>query len=87
VVEAIRPYQTQVRSEHTTYEHRPEEMLDGEDVLASVEALLGPSPVPVDEIIRLSGAPAGSVQTALLEMDLAGRLDRHAGNKVSLRPA
>jgi DNA processing protein len=87
VVEAIRPYQTQVRSEHTTYEYRPEEMLDGEDVLASVEALLGPSPVPVDEIIRLSGAPAGSVQTALLEMDLAGRLDRHAGNKVSLRPA
>jgi DNA processing protein len=87
VVEAIRPYQTQVRSEHTTYEHRPEEMLDGEDVLASVEALLGPSPVPVDEIIRLSGAPAGSVQTALLEMDLAGRLDRHVGNKVSLRPA
>jgi hypothetical protein len=27
------------------------------------------------------------VQMALLELDLAGRLDRHAGNKVSLRPA
>jgi hypothetical protein len=25
------------------------------------------------------------VQMALLELDLAGRLDRHAGNKVSLR--
>ena len=87
VVEAIRPYQTQVRSAHSKYEHQAEEMLDGEDVLASVEALLGPSPVPVDEIIRLSGAPAGSVQMALLEMDLAGRLDRHAGNKVSLSPA
>ena len=85
VVEALRPYQPRVRSSSTPYEPRPEEMLDGEDVLASVEALLGPSPAPVDEIIRLSGASAGSVQMALLELDLAGRLDRHAGNKVSLR--
>jgi DNA processing protein len=87
VVEAIRPFQSQVRSAPSSYDHRPEEMLDGEDVLSSVEALLGPSPVPVDEIIRLSGAPSGAVQMALLEMDLAGRLDRHAGNKVSLSPA
>jgi DNA processing protein len=50
-------------------------------------ALLGPSPVPVDEIIRLSGASSGAVQMALLELDLAGRLDRHAGGKVSLHPA
>jgi DNA processing protein len=62
-------------------------MVDGEEVLSSVEALLGPSAVPVDEIIRLSGAAAGAVQMALLELDLAGRLDRHAGNKVSLRTA
>ena len=87
VIEAIRPYQSQVRSGRGPYEHKPEEMVDGEDVLASVEALLGPSPVPVDEIIRLSGAASGAVQMALLELDLAGRLDRHAGNKVSLRAA
>jgi len=85
VVEAIRPYESQVRSTPARYEHGPEETFDGEDMLASVEALLGPSPVPVDEIIRLSGAPSGAVQMALLELDLAGRLDRHAGNKVSLR--
>lgn len=87
VVEAVRPYESHVRSAPVPFEHRPKEALDGEDVLASVEALLGPSPVPVDEVIRLSGASAGSVQTALLELDLAGRLDRHAGNKVSLRTA
>ena len=40
----------------------------------------------MDEVIRLSGAPSGAVQMALLELDLAGRLDRHAGGKVSLRP-
>ena len=60
---------------------------NGDDALGLVEELLGPSPVPVDEIIRLSGAPSGAVQMALLELDLAGRLDRHAGGKVSLRPA
>ena len=49
-----------------------------------VGQLLGPSPVPVDELIRLSGASSGAVQMALLELDLAGRLERHAGGKVSL---
>src|SRR5438105_3659721 len=86
VMEAIRPYESRVRSAPAAYEP-PQEELNGEDVLGLVEELLGPSPAPVDEIIRLSGAPTGAVQMALLELDLAGRLDRHAGNKVSLRPA
>ena len=85
VVEAIRVPATAVRAEPMAYEYREE--LDGDDALGAVEALLGPSPVPVDEIIRLSGAPSGAVQMALLELDLAGRLDRHAGGKVSSRPA
>ena len=55
-----------------------------ESASSTVEELLGPCPVPVDEIIRLSGAPSGAVQMVLLELDLAGRLDRHAGGKVSL---
>lgn len=84
VVEAIRPFQSRVRSAPSAYE--PQE-LNGDDALGLVEELLGPSPVPVDEIIRLSGASSGAVQMALLELDLAGRLDRHAGNRVSLRPA
>ena len=86
VVEAIRPFASQVRSASSHYEVAADPM-NGEDALDIVEELLGPSPVPVDEIIRLSGAPSGAVQMALLELDLAGRLDRHAGGKVSLRPA
>ena len=85
VMEAIQPSRTRVASPDFDYEPQAEQF-DGEAVDA-VEALLGPSPVPVDEIIRLSGAPSGAVQMALLELDLAGRLDRHAGNRVSLRPA
>src|SRR5687768_4577207 len=74
VIEAVQPYQSAVASPAEPYEL---EQLDGE-ALGDVEQLLGPSPVPVDEIIRLSGASSGAVQMALLELDLAGRLDRHA---------
>ena len=86
VVEAIRPFESRVRSAGDTYAPVPQEM-NGNNALGLVEELLGPSPAPVDEIIRLSGASSGAVQMALLELDLAGRLDRHAGGKVSLRPA
>jgi DNA processing protein len=84
VVEAIRPFENRVRAATATYDH-PAEEVNGHDALALVEELLGPSPVPVDEIIRLSGVSSGTVQMTLLELDLAGRLDRHAGGKVSLR--
>ncbi|NLS28704.1 hypothetical protein S2M10_37150 [Sphingomonas sp. S2M10] len=50
-----------------------------------VAALLGPVPVGVDELIRQSGCTPAVVQTVLLELELAGRLDRHAGARVSLR--
>ncbi|HEY8565417.1 MAG TPA: DNA-processing protein DprA [Beijerinckiaceae bacterium] len=46
--------------------------------------LLGPSPIAVDDLVRHSGLPARSVQTALLELELSGRLTRHADNAVSL---
>ena len=46
--------------------------------------LLSHAPVPVDEIIRQSGLSPSTVQTVLLELELGGRLERHAGAKVSL---
>ena len=49
-----------------------------------VADLLGPTPVPVDEVVRQSGLAPAVVQTVLLELELAGRLERHAGGKVSL---
>ena len=83
VAEAIRIPSSSVQSPLARFE--PAEELNGKDVFGDIEELLGPSPVPVDEIIRLSGASSGAVQMALLELDLAGRLDRHAGGRVSLR--
>lgn len=52
---------------------------------ADLAALLTTAPVAVDELIRQSGEGAAAVQLALLEMELAGRLERHAGGRVSLR--
>ncbi len=49
-----------------------------------IEAL-GPTPVEVDEIIRFTGVSARLVQVVLLELDLAARLERHPGQRVSLR--
>jgi DNA processing protein len=56
----------------------------GADQRARIIGLLGPTPVPIDDLIRLSGSSAAVVRTVLLELDLAGRLERHGGALVSL---
>jgi DNA processing protein len=55
-----------------------------DDTPADIAHLLGTAPVATDELIRQSGASAGAVQMALIELELAGRLIRHAGGRVSL---
>jgi DNA processing protein len=54
------------------------------DARARIVALLGPTPVPVDDLIRLSGASSTVVQATLLELELAGRLMRQQGGRVAL---
>ena len=51
---------------------------------ADLTALLTTAPIGVDELIRASGAGTSAVQLALIELELAGRLERHAGGRVSL---
>ncbi|MEO7276615.1 MAG: DNA-processing protein DprA [Sphingomicrobium sp.] len=86
VLAELAPAQSLVAASAVPFDALPAEEPD-EEQFGRIEGLLGPSPAPVDEIIRQSGASPGTVQMALLELDLAGRLDRHAGNKVSLRAA
>ncbi len=45
---------------------------------------LGPTPVSVDDIIRQTGLPAQRVQMMILELDVAGRLERHGSQTLSL---
>ena len=64
-------------------DHDSEPEADADGVRSRIEELLGPSPVEVDELIRQSRLSAPAVLTALLEIELAGRLSRHRGNRVS----
>jgi len=54
------------------------------DSRARIVALLGPTPISADDLIRLSGASATVVQATLLELELAGRLKRQQGGRVAL---
>lgn len=55
------------------------------DALARVAAALGPAPVTIDAVASATQLPVRAVRVALLELDLAGRVERHGGSLVSLR--
>ena len=66
------------------YEEAGAEQSDSDAERRRLTALLGAAPVAVDDLIRLSELTPAHVITILLELELAGRLDRHAGNRVSI---
>jgi DNA processing protein len=57
---------------------------EADRIRTKIEEALGPAPVEIDELIRQLGAPAAAVLTVILELELAGRCQRHPGNRVSL---
>jgi len=50
----------------------------------SVSAALGPTPVGVDELVRQCHLTPAEVMVVILELELAGRLRRHAGGMISI---
>lgn len=61
--------------------------LDPDAARAGLFSLLSPAPVAVDELVRRSALPPATIHTVLLEWELAGRIERHPGNRVALLPA
>ena len=49
-----------------------------------ITGLLGPAPVSIDEVCRLSGLTVGQVKILLLELSLAGRIQHHGQSLISL---
>jgi len=49
-----------------------------------VVAALSVTPTPIDDLIAATGLPAAALQTVLLELELAGRIERSAGQLVAL---
>ena len=64
--------------------HRPSIAEPAHSERERIVGLLGPTPVSIDDLVRLSGATPTVVRTVLLELELAGRLERHGGSLVSL---
>lgn len=84
VLEQIRPIDHRmVRMPRTPFGEPPPDDASDADRRVLI-SLLGPVAVSVDELVRQSHLPPAVVQTVLLELELAGRLDRHAGARVSL---
>ena len=97
VIEALQPiagsaaYQTDLPIQPDLLSHAMEEpesfqpMASDEQRDIIIDAL-GPVPTDIDTLMRHTGMDAGAVQLVLLELDLAGRLHRYAGNQVALIP-
>ena len=64
----------------------PADDLHPEERAAVIEAL-GISPVSIDIVVRRTGLSPRQIAVALLELDIAGRLERHGQQGVSLRHA
>jgi DNA processing protein len=69
---------------HSSLSNGIERQNDLDEMQAKVVEALGPSPVPVDELVRQCQLSPAIIATVLLELELAGRLERHPGNHVSL---
>lgn len=63
----------------------PPPQIPAGDEYAAVVAALGPAPVPLDAVVRSTGLTARTVQAVILELSLAGRIERHGGQLVSLK--
>lgn len=96
VVDALQPFGTprhadahggaaSLREPTTTLDALPEAFPQVvQDDRARITSALGPAPVHVDELARATGLPIRIVQTVLLELALAGRLEHHGSQLVSL---
>jgi DNA processing protein len=86
VIEVVRPILNQ---KFEGFEEPAGEPLAGpadptEAQRARIIGLLSHAPVSIDDLIRQSQSPPAIVRTVLLELELAGHLERHGGGMVSL---
>ncbi len=93
VVSALQPFGTQRNAIGTAALLEAEDAGEGapqplpqvaDDARSRLTAALGPAPVHIDELARATGLPIRIVQTVLLELALAGRLEHHGSQLVSL---
>jgi DNA processing protein len=84
VLEPIMGMALTAREPEPTNGNRPHDVDPAADERARIVALLSPAPVQVDDLVRLAKSSPRVVRLVLLELELAGRLERHGGRLVSL---
>jgi DNA processing protein len=89
IVELIRPLDKRAVKKNApaffdVMNKEPTDLYAKDDDRQRIINLLGMSHVSVDELVRQSGSHASAVQMVLLELELAGRLERGAGARVRL---
>ena len=62
----------------------PAELRDVRPPVDRIVERLGPAPVSIDELARATDLPIRAVRGAVLELEIAGRLERHGGGLISL---
>jgi len=83
VIAVLNAQRTGFRDPGDTSSGAPFDEKEVDRLRGQLEELLGPAPVEIDELVRQIGADAAVILAALLELELAGRLERHPGGKVS----
>jgi len=84
VLETIQPISGHVAQQRADFQGGPFSGDPSDAERRDIVGLLSPVPVAIDEIVRQAGCAPALVQLVLLELELAGRLERHAGGRVSL---
>jgi DNA processing protein len=84
VLEPIMGVELPVREPEPPEDHRQQSIEPAEDERTRISALLSPAPVLIDDLVRLSKTSPRVVRMVLLELEIAGRLERHGGGLVSL---
>jgi DNA processing protein len=62
----------------------PDDGDPADDERARIVSLLGPAPVQIDDLVRMAQSSPAVVRMVLLELEIAGRIERHGGGLVSL---
>ena len=84
VLEAIQPLSgPRLRAPEREFRAEPAGADPSNQDRQAIFGLLSPTPVAVDEVVRQSGLHPAMVQLVLLELEIAGRIERHAGGRVS----
>lgn len=64
-------------------EDAPDDKREGLLPRDELMALIGTTPLPIDDLVRLSGRPVASVRTLLVELELEGRIARQDGGLIA----